>query len=151
MSINQLKKRREITIRKDEQLYSHWNYASICSQTVNIDIKRTQTKKTKLSESIPFVTFNRWNVPWNLIAFFQNSFVISPGLLYYLIRRDVGRLANEAFSSNPIFTSKRWLSDLKIANCIQSNHKIQFAYGRWVNEWFLSHFPAYEIFWSFYI
>ena len=37
---------------------------------------------------------------------FQNSFVMSPGQLYHLIRRDTGRLANEAFTSNPIVPSK---------------------------------------------
>ena len=40
-------------------------------------------------------------------AFSQNSFVISPGLLYHLIRRDSGRLANDAFTSNPIVSSKQ--------------------------------------------
>ena len=37
----------------------------------------------------------------------QNSFVISPGLLYHLIRGNTGRLANEAFASNPIVSSKQ--------------------------------------------
>ena len=36
-----------------------------------------------------------------------NSFVISPGLLYHLIRRDYGRLANEAFTSNPVVSLKQ--------------------------------------------
>ena len=35
----------------------------------------------------------------------QNSFVVSPGLLYNLIRRDTGQLANEAFTSNPIVSN----------------------------------------------
>ena len=44
----------------------------------------------------------------------QNSlsskfFRLSPGLLYHLIRRDTGRLANEAFSSNVIVASKQEL------------------------------------------
>ena len=53
--------------------------------------------------SLQFAIFNPWKVPWNWIAFYQSSFVISPGwLLYQLIRRDTGRLANEAFTSNPI-------------------------------------------------
>ena len=37
-----------------------------------------------------FVIFNPWKVSWNRIAFSQNSFVISPGLLYHLIRSDTG-------------------------------------------------------------
>ena len=57
--------------------------------------------------SIQFVIFNPWKVPWNWIAFYQNSFVISPGLLYHLIRRNTGRLANEAITSNPIVSWKQ--------------------------------------------
>ena len=63
-----------------------------------------------------FVIFSPWKVPWNWIAFYQNSFVISPGLLYHLIRRDSGRLANEVFMSNPIVSSKQWLNGLNITN-----------------------------------
>ena len=54
-----------------------------------------------------FVIFNPWKTPWNWIAFYQNCFVISPGPLYHLIRRDSGRLSNEAFTSNPIISSKQ--------------------------------------------
>ena len=43
---------------------------------------------------------------------------ITPGLLYHLIRSDSGRLANEAFTSNPIVSSKQWLNGLKITNCV---------------------------------
>ena len=46
------------------------------------------------------------------MAFSQNSFVIAPGLLHHLIRRDTGRLASEAFTSNPIVSSKQQLSGL---------------------------------------
>ena len=63
-----------------------------------------------------FVIFNPWKVPWNWMAFYQNSFVISPGSLYHLIRRDSGQLANEAFTSNPIVSLKQWLNSLKITN-----------------------------------
>ena len=42
-----------------------------------------------------------------LNSLYQNSFVISPGSLYHLIRRDPGRLANEAFTSNPIVSLKQ--------------------------------------------
>ena len=58
-------------------------------------------------EYIQFVIFNPWKLTWNWIAFYQNSFVISPGLLYHLIRRDNGRLANEAVTSNPIVSLKQ--------------------------------------------
>ena len=67
---------------------------------------------------IQFVIFNPWKLPWNWISFYQNSFVASPGLLYHLIRRDYGRLANEAFTSNPIVSLKQWFNGLKITNWI---------------------------------
>ena len=37
-------------------------------------------------------------------------------LLYQQIRRDTGQLANEAFTSNPIVSSKQKLNGLKITN-----------------------------------
>ena len=63
-----------------------------------------------------FVIFNPWKVPWNRIAFYQKFFVILPDLLYHLIRRDSGRLADVAFMSNPIVSLKQWLNGLKITN-----------------------------------
>ena len=39
-------------------------------------------------------------------------------LLHQLIRRDTGRLANEAFTLNPFVSSKQLLNGLKITNCI---------------------------------
>ena len=62
--------------------------------------------------------FQSMQTPVELIAFYQNSFVISTGLVYYLIRRDSGRLANEAFKSNSIVSSKQWLNGLKITNWV---------------------------------
>ena len=38
-------------------------------------------------------------------------------LLYHLIWRDSGQLANEAFTSNPIVSSKQRFNALKITNC----------------------------------
>ena len=55
---------------------------------------------------------------WNWIAFAGKSIVISPAFLYHLIRRDIGRLANKTFTSNPIVSSKQELSGLKITNWI---------------------------------
>ena len=54
--------------------------------------------------------------PVEMNRFYQHSFVLSPGLLYHLIWRDSGRLANEAFTSNPIVSSKQQLNGLKITN-----------------------------------
>ena len=51
--------------------------------------------------------FQSMKSPMELIAFSQNSFVISPGLLHDLIRRENKLLANEAFMSNTIVFLKQ--------------------------------------------
>ena len=53
-----------------------------------------------------FVIFNPWKVRWNWVTFSHSSLVISPSLLYLLIRRDTGGLANEVFTSNSIVSWK---------------------------------------------
>ena len=64
-------------------------------------------------ESLPEVliitvcNFKSMKSPVELNSLSQKSFVISLGLLYQLIRRDSGRIANEAFTSNPIVSSKQ--------------------------------------------
>ena len=60
------------------------------------------------------------NSPMELIAFSQKYFVISPGLLHDLIRRENKLLANEAFMSNTIVFLKKIAYGLKITNYI--NH-----------------------------
>ena len=46
-------------------------------------------KTGSVSSQNQFVIFNPWKVPWNWIAFYQNSFVTSPGLFYHLILDDL--------------------------------------------------------------
>ena len=46
-------------------------------------------------------------------------------MLYHQTRRDSGRLANEASTSNPIVSSKQWLSGLKIINWKDQTLRIQ--------------------------
>ena len=77
---------------------------------------------------IQFIIFNPWKVPWNWIAFYQNSFVMPPGLLYQLIRCNSGQLVNEAFTSNPTVYLKRWLNGLKITNWINAKHKLRYCF-----------------------
>ena len=60
--------------------------------------------------------FQSMESPVELVAFSQNSFVISPDSLYQLIRRDTGRLANKAVTSNSTISSKQQLRGLKITN-----------------------------------
>ena len=86
----------------------------------NHKIRNTETPaehwNTEQRYPYQFVIFNPWKVPWNWIAFYQNSFVIAPGLLYHLIALNTWRLANETFTSNPIVSSKQRLNGLKITN-----------------------------------
>ena len=86
-----------------------------------------------------FVIFNPWKVPWNWITFYQNYFVIPLGFLYHLIRRDSGRLANEAFTSNPIVSSKQRLNGLKITNSITT---LRFFQGFF---WNILHEPRFLV------
>ena len=60
--------------------------------------------------------FQSMESPVELVAFSQNSFVISPDSLYQLIRRDTGRLANKAVTSNSTISSKQQLRGLKITS-----------------------------------
>ena len=55
--------------------------------------------------------------PVELNSLLSNFFCYTPGLLYHLIRRDYGRLANEAFTSICIVSFKQKLNGLKITNC----------------------------------
>ena len=57
---------------------------------------------------VQFGNFNPWKV---VLAFSQNSFVISTGLLYHLITHDSWWLASKAFVlSNPIVSLKQQLN-----------------------------------------
>ena len=49
-------------------------------------------------------------------SLFSKFFCYIPGLLYHLIRRDTGPLANEEFTSNVIVSLKQELRGLKITN-----------------------------------
>ena len=44
---------------------------------------------------------------FTMLTVSRDSFVISLGLLYHLIRLETERLANEAFTSSPIVSSKQ--------------------------------------------
>ena len=88
--------------------------------------------------------FNPWKVPWNWIVFYQNYFVISPGLLYHLIIHYSRRLANEA--------SKQWLNGLQITNCLEGQRSkylgmgVSVIYGS-INDdliWLMM-FPVYAL------
>ena len=56
--------------------------------------------------------------PVELNSLLSKFFCYITWLLYQLIRRDTGRFANEAFTSNPNVSSKQKLNGLKITNCI---------------------------------
>ena len=95
---------------------------------------------------------NPWKVPRNWIAFYQKTFVLSPGLLYHLIRRETGRFANDAFPSNPIISSKQYLSGrLAEKQCVSRKRKnlaiYSSSYKKLCNADFPSkHFSLFEIY-----
>ena len=68
--------------------------------------------------------------PLELNSLLSKFFCYITWLLYQLIRRDTGRLANEAFTSNPIVSWKQQLNGLKITNWF-TNYKLQIR-----NWWF---------------
>ena len=59
---------------------------------------------------IQFVIFNPWKVPWNWIAFYQNSFVISPGSLYHWLDATLDDLQTRPFHRILLFLRKNSLS-----------------------------------------
>ena len=97
--------------------------------------------------------------PVELNSLLSKFFVVSPGLLYHPIRRDTGRLTNEAFTSNPIVSSKQYLSGLKITNWFDHVHLLSdgttFLFGwvpspfRFVKKTFEGCFSFYTIFSSY--
>ena len=54
--------------------------------------------------------------PVELNSVLSNFFCYTPDLLYHLIRRDHGRLANETFTSICIVSFKQKLNGLKVTN-----------------------------------
>ena len=83
------------------------SFPQACRVDSSAKLQITVSFMKRSKSLIQFVIFNPWKLPWNWIAFYQNSFAISPGLLYHLIRGDYGRLVNEAFTSNPIVSLKQ--------------------------------------------
>ena len=63
--------------------------------------------------------FQSMKSPVELNSLLSKFFCYITWLLYQLIRCDTGRLANEAFTSNPNVSSKRKLNGWKVTNCTQ--------------------------------
>ena len=96
-----------------------WNFTKLRNETGDGVIVDAKIRK------VLFVIFSPWKVLWNWIASSQNSFNISPSLLYHLIRRETGRLSSQAFASNAIVSLKKYLSGLKITNLVKN---VKFLY-----------------------
>ena len=60
----------------------------------------------KFNYTTSVCNFQSMKTPVELNSY-ENSFVLPPGLLYHLVRHDYGRLANEAFTSNPLVSLKQ--------------------------------------------
>ena len=56
--------------------------------------------------------------PVELNSLLSKFFCYITRLPYELVKRDTGRLANEAITSNPIVSSKQKLNGLKIVSCL---------------------------------
>ena len=72
--------------------------------------------------------FLSMKLPVDLNSLLSKFFCYITCLLYQLIRRDTGRLANEAFTLNPIVSSKQKLNGLKITNCIKERPQFFFLH-----------------------
>ena len=68
--------------------------------------------KTELINAV--CNFQSVKSPVELNSLLLKFFCYITWLLYHLIRRDIGRLTNEAFTSNPFISLKQLLSGLKI-------------------------------------
>ena len=86
-------------------------YVSYLSNYTNI-MRILFSKKSEF-QSNSVCNFQSMKSPVELNSLFSEFFcyitwfVISPGLLYHLIWRDTGQLANESFTSNSIVSSKQ--------------------------------------------
>ena len=71
--------------------------------------------------------------PVELNSLLSKLFCYITWFIIHLIRPDSGRLANEAFTTNPIASSKQWLNGLKITNWTGVRNSFSFA---WIlNYW----------------
>ena len=96
-----------------------------CLQITNVIVEfNPQCSSFIYRDACSVCNFQTMKSPVELNSLYQNSFLMSPGLLYHLIRRESGRLANEAFTSNSIVSLRQWLNGLKITNCVCLAQKI---------------------------
>ena len=80
-------------------------------------IATTSRKKVlRQANKVPVCNFQSTKSPVELNSLLSKFFSFITCLLYQLIRRDTGRHANEAFTSNPIVSSMQYLNGLKITN-----------------------------------
>ena len=93
---------------------------SVCLNSFNcflcIEKLRAQKKKKKKNWHKTVCNFQSMKCSVELNSLLSKFFCYITWLLYQLIRRDTGRLANEAFTWNPIVSLKQKLNGLKITN-----------------------------------
>ena len=73
-------------------------------------------EKTHIKITKTVCDFQSMKSPVELNSLLSKFFCYITWFVNHLIRRDFARLANEAFTSNPIVSSKQQLSGLKITN-----------------------------------
>ena len=87
----------------------------VTKQYFSLRFETMSKNQAKLDRIRTVCNFQFMKSPLELNSLLSKLFC-SPGLLYHLIRRDTGRLANEVFMSNLIVSSRQWFSDLNITN-----------------------------------
>ena len=80
---------------------------------------------------VQFVIFNPWKISWNWIAFSQNSFVISPDLLYTWLDQTLDNLQTRPLRQMLLFF--RGLIDKSIAKW--NVRRGLFVHGLRANQW----------------
>ena len=105
-----------------DQKNSEYGYFSP-QHIISSFLHESDIDRSKLILSVCNFQSMKSSVEFNILL--SKFFCYMTWLLYQLIRRDTGRLANEAFTSNLIVSSKQQLNGLKITNCCSLQYFIQ--------------------------
>ena len=106
------------------------------ANTVNLDIGS--------ADVVQFVIFNPWKVPWNWIAFYQNSFVVSPGCYISWLDAILGNLQTRPLldvMAGWVYGNKILKIQLKILS--KNLDQTLFTFILLGDCWIYKHFSSY--------
>ena len=106
------------------------------AKTVNLDIGS--------ADVVQFVIFNPWKVPWNWIAFYQNSFVVSPGCYISWLDAILGNLQTRPLldvMAGWVYGNKILKIQLKILS--KNLDQTLFTFILLGDCWIYKHFSSY--------